>query len=85
VAKLLRRAFGWRIGHGLLGFNVAVLGASALIFGLEPALYTLLLAFASRHMVDLIQENTSRREQLGSSPREARQCGWRSYRTWSEA
>jgi len=56
VAKLFRRLFGWKIGHTLLGFNVVILGTSALIFGLEPALYTLLLATVSSRMVNLIQD-----------------------------
>ena len=56
LAQLLDRAFGWKIGHTLLAANVLILGSSALIFGLEPALYALLLAIVSSRVIDLVQE-----------------------------
>lgn len=59
IARLAHRLAGVKLGHTLLAANVLILGSAALVFGLEPALYALLLAFVSSRVIDLVQEGLS--------------------------
>jgi len=56
IARLAHRFLGIKLGHTLLAANVVIIGSAALIFGLEPALYALLLAFVSSRVIDVVQE-----------------------------
>jgi uncharacterized membrane-anchored protein YitT (DUF2179 family) len=56
LAKLFHRLWGVRLGVTLLAANVVILGAAAFIFGVEPALYALLITYVSSQVVDLVQE-----------------------------
>jgi uncharacterized membrane-anchored protein YitT (DUF2179 family) len=60
VARLLNRFFGIGLGRTLLAANVLILGAAGLVFGLEPALYAIIVAYASSRVVDLVQEGMTR-------------------------
>lgn len=59
IARLAHRFLGIKLGHTLLAANVVILGSAALIFGLEPAMYALLLAFVSSRVIDVVQEGLS--------------------------
>lgn len=59
LARLLQRLTPFNLGGVLLGINVAILGAAALVFGLEPALYALIVAYVSSRVIDLVQEGFS--------------------------
>ncbi len=59
LARLLKRVSDLNLGGILLAINVAILGAAALVFGLEPALYALLVAYVSSRVIDLVQEGFS--------------------------
>lgn len=59
LARLLQRFSSFNLGGLLLGINVAILGAAAIVFGLEPALYALLVAYVSSRVIDLVQEGFS--------------------------
>jgi uncharacterized membrane-anchored protein YitT (DUF2179 family) len=59
IASLAHRLAGVKLGHTLLGSNVIILGMAAFVFGLEPALYALLLAFVSSRVIDVVQEGLS--------------------------
>jgi uncharacterized membrane-anchored protein YitT (DUF2179 family) len=56
IARLIHRWRGYRIGEILLATNVIILGAAAFVFGLEAALYGLIVAFVSSKVIDLVQE-----------------------------
>ncbi len=60
LAKLLHRLWGARLGVTLLAANVVILGAAAFVFGVEPALYALLITYVSSQVVDLVQEGMAR-------------------------
>ena len=60
VARLLNRFFGVGLGRTLLVANVLILGAAGAIFGLEPALYAIIVAYVSSRVVDLVQEGMTR-------------------------
>jgi uncharacterized membrane-anchored protein YitT (DUF2179 family) len=60
VASVLYRLRGTRLGATILATNVLILGAAALIFGLEPALYALLVVYVSTQVVDLVQQGLAR-------------------------
>lgn len=48
-----------KLGHTLLATKVVILGRAALIFGLESALYAMLLTFVSSRVVDVVRERQS--------------------------
>jgi|YNPNPStandDraft_1061719.scaffolds.fasta_scaffold19568_4 uncharacterized membrane-anchored protein YitT (DUF2179 family) len=59
IARLVHHFWGVKLGHTLLATAVLVLGLAALIFGVQPALYALLVAYVSSRVVDLVQEGLS--------------------------
>jgi uncharacterized membrane-anchored protein YitT (DUF2179 family) len=59
LARVLQRFTSLNLGGVLLAINVAILGAAAIVFGLEPALYALLVAYVSSRVIDLLQEGFS--------------------------
>lgn len=56
IARLAKRFLGLNYGFTLLITNVIVLGAAAFIFGMEPAMYAIILAAISSKVIDLVQE-----------------------------
>jgi len=56
LARLAHRFWGMRLGRALMAMNVVILALAALYFGLEPALYALIVAFVSSQVIDLVQE-----------------------------
>jgi uncharacterized membrane-anchored protein YitT (DUF2179 family) len=56
LARLAHRFLGLKLGHTLLATNLLILGAAGLVFGLEPVLYAILLAYVSSQVIDLVQE-----------------------------
>lgn len=56
IARLAKRILGLNYGFTLLVTNVIVLGAAAFIFGVEPAMYAIILAAISSKVIDLVQE-----------------------------
>lgn len=59
LARLLQRFTSFNLGGILLAINVAILGTAAAVFGLEAALYALIVAYASSRVIDLVQEGFS--------------------------
>jgi len=59
LARLAHRHLGVGIGQALLAMNVAIFGAAGLIFGAEPVMIALALAFVSARVLDLVQEGFS--------------------------
>ena len=59
LARLFQRFTSFNLGGILLGINVAILGAATAVFGLEPALYALIVAYVSSRVIDLVQEGFS--------------------------
>lgn len=60
VARVLHHLRGTRFGMTILAANILILGTAALVFGVEPALYALLITYVSSQMVDLVQEGLAR-------------------------
>jgi len=59
IANLLNRWHGIRLGTTILMANALILGAAGLLFGIEPALYALLVTIVSSRAIDLVQEGVS--------------------------
>jgi uncharacterized membrane-anchored protein YitT (DUF2179 family) len=55
VARIVNRFRGVPLGQTMLAVNGAVLFAAALIFGLEPVLYSLIVTFVGSRVVDVVQ------------------------------
>lgn len=56
IAMLVKRFLGINYGTTLLVANVVIIGAAAFIFGVEPAMYAIILAAVSSKVIDLVQE-----------------------------
>lgn len=56
VANLLNRWRGVRLGTTILVANILILSGAAAIFGVELAMYALLVTIVSSRVVDLVQE-----------------------------
>lgn len=59
LARVAQQRLGWPVGHTLLALNVVIFLAAAFVFGLEPVMVALALAFVSARVVDLVQEGFS--------------------------
>jgi uncharacterized membrane-anchored protein YitT (DUF2179 family) len=55
IARLAHRYLGIGIGQALLVMNVAIFGLAGFIFGAEPVMVALALAFVSARVLDLVQ------------------------------
>jgi uncharacterized membrane-anchored protein YitT (DUF2179 family) len=55
VARLLNRRRGVPLGQTILVVNSAVLILAVMAFGLEPAMYALILTFVAARVVDVVQ------------------------------
>lgn len=55
VARLANHFRGVPMGQTMLIVNSAVLALAALVFGLEPALYALIVTFVAARVVDVVQ------------------------------
>ena len=62
LSVIFLRIFSIRLGTTILGFNVAVLVAGAILFSLERALYTLIFIFISSNIVNLVVNGLSQRK-----------------------
>jgi uncharacterized membrane-anchored protein YitT (DUF2179 family) len=56
IAKLVNRWTGMQLGQVILWANTGVLLAAALVVGLQPTLYALIVNFVGSRMVDAVQE-----------------------------
>jgi uncharacterized membrane-anchored protein YitT (DUF2179 family) len=56
VAKLLNRFTGLQLGQVILYVNTTVLLGAAILIGLQPALYALIVTFVIAQVVDTVQE-----------------------------
>lgn len=59
LAKLANRYLGVGIGQSILAMNVVIFGAAGFIFGLEPVMVALALAYVSARVLDLVQQGFS--------------------------
>ncbi len=59
LARLAHRALGIGIGQALLAMNVGIFGVAAFVFGAEPVMVALALAFVSARVLDLVQAGFS--------------------------
>ena len=64
LSVIFIKLFSIRLGSTILGFNVVVLVAGALLFSLERALYTLIYIFINAHVVNLVVTGLSQRKSL---------------------
>ncbi|GAB4261505.1 YitT family protein [Deferrisoma sp.] len=62
LSVMLYQRFSVRLGTTVLVFNAVVLGVGAAIFGLDPALYTLVHIFVASRGVDLVVTGLSQRK-----------------------
>jgi uncharacterized membrane-anchored protein YitT (DUF2179 family) len=58
-ARLARRYLGMPMGTSLLLMNLVIFAAAGRVYGLEPVMVALALAFVSARVVDLIQDGLS--------------------------
>jgi len=54
LARLCNRYLGWSIGRTLLGFNVVIYGLAAQLYGPEPAMVALLMAYVLARVLDTV-------------------------------
>ncbi|MEP0774670.1 MAG: YitT family protein [Acidobacteriota bacterium] len=59
LARIAHRYLGVGIGQALLAINVVIFGGAAFIFGAEPVMVALALAFVSARVLDLVQSGFS--------------------------
>jgi len=62
LSVILLDRFSIRLGSTVLGFNVIVLAAAAVLFSLEGALYTLVYLYVSAAVLDIVVTGLSQRK-----------------------
>jgi len=64
ISVMVQTRFSIRLGYTVLAFNGIVLAASAMLFSLEIALYTLIYMYVSSHILDLVVTGLSQRKSV---------------------
>ncbi len=64
ISVMVQTRFSIRLGYTVLAFNSIVLSASAILFSLEIALYTLVYMYVSSHILDLVVTGLSQRKSV---------------------
>jgi uncharacterized membrane-anchored protein YitT (DUF2179 family) len=64
ISVMVQTRFSIRLGYTVLAFNSIVLAASAMLFSLEIALYTLIYMYVSSHILDLVVTGLSQRKSV---------------------
>jgi len=62
ISIILMKRFSIRLGSGVLAFNALVLGAGAILFSLEMALYTLVYLYVNSAIINLVVTGLSQRK-----------------------
>jgi len=62
LSVILLKRFSIRLGTTILAFNSFILGAGAILFSLDRALYTLIFIFVSSYVVNLVVTGLSQRK-----------------------
>jgi len=62
LSIILMKRFSIRLGSSVLAFNALVLGAGAVLFSLEIALYTLVYLYVNSSMINLVVMGLSQRK-----------------------
>ncbi|MBC8177931.1 MAG: YitT family protein [Desulfobacteraceae bacterium] len=62
LSVIFLKRFSIRLGSTILAFNTVLLGAGAVLFSLEDALYTLIYIFVCSYMVNLVVTGLSQRK-----------------------
>ena len=62
LSVILLKRFSIRLGTTILAFNSLILGAGAILFSLDRALYTLIFIFVSSYVVNLVVTGLSQRK-----------------------
>lgn len=73
VARLCQKFFGWSLGSAMLIFDIAVIGISSTIIGIEKTMYTFIAVYIGARVVDYIVDgfNTKRAVTIISAQTEA--------------
>ena len=64
LSVIFLKLFSIRLGSTILGFNIAILFAGAILFSLDQALYTLIYIFINANMVNLVVTGLSQRKSV---------------------
>ena len=64
LSVIFLKLFSIRLGSTILGFNVTILVAGALLFSLDQALYTLIYIFINASVVNLVVTGLSQRKSV---------------------
>jgi uncharacterized membrane-anchored protein YitT (DUF2179 family) len=64
LSVIFLKLFSFRLGTTILGFNVFILLAGAILFSLERALYTLIYIYINSRVVNLVVTGLSQRKSL---------------------
>ena len=62
LSVILLKRFSIRLGTTILAFNSLILGAGAILFSLDRALYTLIFIFVTSYVVNLVVTGLSQRK-----------------------
>ncbi len=55
IAAIFKKKFNINIGTVLMGVNILIVGSSSLLFGIRPAMYTIIALYIAYQVVDKIQ------------------------------
>ncbi|KPU27318.1 hypothetical protein TR13x_05750 [Caloranaerobacter sp. TR13] len=56
IAAIFKKKYNINIGTGLMGVNTIIIASSSALFGLKPAMYTLIALYTAYKIVDKVQE-----------------------------
>jgi uncharacterized membrane-anchored protein YitT (DUF2179 family) len=62
LSIILLKRFSVRLGTSVLGFNTVILGAAAILFSLEGAIYTLIFMYVTSHILNIVVTGLSQRK-----------------------
>lgn len=73
IAAILKKKLNIELGTVLMGTNLVIIGFSSVLFGIRPAMYTLIALFISYQIVDKVQQGLDTKKTvfiISSQPQE---------------
>lgn len=64
IAAIFKKKYSINVGTGLMAFNTCIIAIASTLFGLKPAMYTLIAMYIAYQIVDKVQEGIDQKKNV---------------------
>ncbi|QUH21473.1 YitT family protein [Alkaliphilus sp. B6464] len=64
IAAIFKKKYSINVGTGLMLFNTVIVAVASTLFGLKPAMYTLIAMYVAYQVVDKVQEGLNQKKNV---------------------